>query len=100
MLKQNQVNIFARSISLEGSQMKNEDPLIIPIAAPAYEALKEAMNLKTAVALVLPQRTHRKSETWKRNVIHPHGESRFKPNVLIFLCDLCVLCDQMLFLGS
>ncbi len=45
MLKQNQVNIFTRNISLKGSQMKNEDPLIIPIAAPAYEALKEAMKV-------------------------------------------------------
>jgi integrase len=44
-LKRNQVNIFARSISLEGSQMKNDEPLIIPIAAPAYEALKEAMKV-------------------------------------------------------
>jgi integrase len=44
-LRRDQVNIFARTISLDGSETKNEEPLIIPIATPAYEALKEAMKV-------------------------------------------------------
>jgi len=44
-LRRNQVNIFARTISLDGSEMINEAPLIIPIATPVHEALKEAMKV-------------------------------------------------------
>jgi integrase len=39
------LNIFARTISLDGSETKNEEPLIIPIATPAYEALKDALKV-------------------------------------------------------
>jgi integrase len=44
-LRRDQVNIFARTISLDGSETTNEEPLIIPIATAAYEALKEAMKV-------------------------------------------------------
>jgi integrase len=44
-LKRNQVNMFEHTISLDSSEMKNEESLIIPIAAPAYDALKEAMKV-------------------------------------------------------
>jgi len=44
-LKRSQVNIFNRTISLDGSETKNGEALIIPIAAPALEALKEATKV-------------------------------------------------------
>jgi len=44
-LKRDQVNIFNRTISLDGSEMKNGEPLIIPIATPAYEVLREAVKV-------------------------------------------------------
>ncbi len=44
-LKRNQVNIFARTISLEGSETKNGENLIIPVASPALEVLKEALKV-------------------------------------------------------
>lgn len=56
-LRREQVNMFARTITLAGSETKNEEPLIIPIATPAYEALKEAMkvtHLNTALVFCHP----------------------------------------------
>ncbi len=44
-LKRNQVNMFAKTISLDGSETKNGENLIIPVAAPAMEALKEALRV-------------------------------------------------------
>jgi integrase len=44
-LKRNQVNIFAKTISLDGSETKNGENLIIPIAVPALEVLKEALRV-------------------------------------------------------
>lgn len=44
-LKRSQVNIFNRTISIEADSMKNEEHLIIPIAAPAYEVIKEALKV-------------------------------------------------------
>jgi integrase len=44
-LKRNQVNIFAKTISLDGSETKNGENLIIPVAQPAHEVLKEALRV-------------------------------------------------------
>ncbi len=44
-LKRSQVNIFNRTISLDGSETKNGEHLIIPVAAPALEAIKDAMKV-------------------------------------------------------
>ncbi|MCR4286544.1 MAG: tyrosine-type recombinase/integrase [Deltaproteobacteria bacterium] len=43
-LKRDQVNIFARTISVDGSETKNGENLSLPIAEPALEAIKEAMK--------------------------------------------------------
>jgi len=39
-LKREQVNLFSKSISIKGEEMKNGKDLIIPISAPAYEVFK------------------------------------------------------------
>jgi len=44
-LRRSQVNIFNRTISLDGSETKNGEHLIIPVATPALEALKEALKV-------------------------------------------------------
>ena len=46
-LKRSQVNLFARTISLDGSETKNGENLIIPIAEPALEVLKKAVSRST-----------------------------------------------------
>jgi len=43
--KRDQVNIFAKTISLDGSETKNGENLIIPVAAPALEVLKEVSRV-------------------------------------------------------
>lgn len=47
-LKKTEVNLFSRTITIEGEDMKNGEPLVIPIAAPAFEALKEALLMSPA----------------------------------------------------
>ena len=44
-LKRSQVNLFARTISLDGTETKNGEHLIIPVAGPAFEVLKDAMRI-------------------------------------------------------
>lgn len=44
-LKRDQVNIFAKTISIDGSETKNGEYLIIPVAAPALEVLKEVARV-------------------------------------------------------
>jgi integrase len=44
-LKQSKVNLTEKTISLDGSETKNGEHLIIPIAEPAFKALKEAMKV-------------------------------------------------------
>lgn len=44
-LETKQVNLFERTITLDGKEMKNGESLVIPIASPAFEALKEAMKV-------------------------------------------------------
>ncbi len=43
-LKRQQVNLFEKTITFDGKEMKNGENLVIPIAGPAFEALKEAMK--------------------------------------------------------
>jgi integrase len=43
-LKRQQVNLFEKTIAFDGKEMKNGENLVIPIAGPAFEALKEAMK--------------------------------------------------------
>lgn len=43
-LKKEQVKLFERTITLEGKETKNGENLIIPIAGPAFEALKNAIK--------------------------------------------------------
>lgn len=45
-LKRSQVNLSTRQITIDGSETKNEEPLIIPIAEPVFNVLKE--NLRVA----------------------------------------------------
>jgi hypothetical protein len=56
--------------------------------------------LKTAADRAKPQRTQRNAKTWNGNMIHHNGEFGSKLKALIFLCDLCVLCGQLLFIDS
>ena len=44
-LKRSQVSISSRTISLDASETKNGEHLIIPVASPALEAIKEAMRV-------------------------------------------------------
>ncbi len=44
-LKRAQVNLSARTITIEGDTMKNGEPLIIPLAEPAYEVLVNALQV-------------------------------------------------------
>lgn len=44
-LKRDRVNLFARTISLDSSETKNGEHLIIPVATAAFEVLKEAMKV-------------------------------------------------------
>jgi integrase len=44
-LKREQINLFERTITLDGKETKNNEYLKIPIATPALEALKEAMRI-------------------------------------------------------
>ncbi len=44
-LKRTQVNLVARTITLEGEETKNGEKLVIPIATPALEVLKRAMKV-------------------------------------------------------
>lgn len=44
-LKRYQVNLLARTISLDSSETKNGENLIIPVAGPAFEVLKEALKV-------------------------------------------------------
>lgn len=43
-LKREQINLFEKTITLEGKETKNGENLIIPIAGPAFEALKDAIK--------------------------------------------------------
>ncbi len=43
-LKREQVNLFERTITLDGKETKNGEGLVIPIARHAFEALKEAIK--------------------------------------------------------
>lgn len=43
-LRKDQVNLSTRTITFDGSETKNEENLIIPIAWPAYDALKKAIE--------------------------------------------------------
>lgn len=42
-LKRTQVNLFAKTITIAGDEMKNKEALTIPIVEPAYVVLKERM---------------------------------------------------------
>lgn len=44
-LKRHQVNLIARTISLDSSETKNGENLIIPVARPAFEVLKEVLKV-------------------------------------------------------
>ncbi len=44
-LKRSQVNIVNRTISIDGEETKNGEHLVIPVAAPALEAIKDAMKV-------------------------------------------------------
>ena len=44
-LQRSQVNLFAGTITLDGSEMKNEENLTFPLSTPAFEALKRAMKV-------------------------------------------------------
>jgi len=44
-LKRSRVNIFNRTISLDGSETKNGEHLIIPVATHALEAIKDALKV-------------------------------------------------------
>ncbi|MBI4641426.1 MAG: site-specific integrase [Candidatus Tectomicrobia bacterium] len=44
-LRRDQVNLFVRTIMIEGDETENREPLIIPIATPAFEVLKAAMKV-------------------------------------------------------
>lgn len=44
-LKRSQVNLFAQTITLDASETKNQENLILPISAPALEALKTVMKI-------------------------------------------------------
>ena len=65
-LKRSQVNIFNRTISLDGLETKNGEHLIIPVAAPALEAIKDAMKVTHLNSrLCFAQRTASHSTPWK-----------------------------------
>lgn len=44
-LKRSMVNMVERTVSLDGSETKNGEHLIIPVAEPAFQAIKEAMKV-------------------------------------------------------
>ena len=44
-LKRDQVSLVARTITIEGGSMKNGEHLAIPLAEPAYEVLKKALQI-------------------------------------------------------
>ena len=44
-LKRGQVNFLNRTLTLDSSETKNGEHLIIPLSEPAYEALKEAVRV-------------------------------------------------------
>lgn len=44
-LKRSQVNLFARTVSIDSSETKNGEHLILPVAGPAIEVMKEAMKV-------------------------------------------------------
>jgi integrase len=44
-LRRSQLNMADRTILLDGSETKNQENLIIPVAAPALEALKNALKV-------------------------------------------------------
>lgn len=43
-LKREQINLFERIIALDGKETKNGENLVIPIAGPAFDALKDAIK--------------------------------------------------------
>jgi hypothetical protein len=45
------------------------------------------------------QRTQRNCGIYHLARFHPLDEMRFASNLLLFLCDLCVLCGQLSFSG-
>jgi integrase len=44
-LRRSQVNLFARTITIEGEETKNDERLVIPLSKPALEILKEKMKV-------------------------------------------------------
>jgi hypothetical protein len=55
------------------------------------------LSLKQQLLLFRRNQNAKKTKTWNKNVTHHYGEPGFNSIDLIFLCDLCVLCGQMLF---
>jgi hypothetical protein len=53
----------------------------------------------TAFAHTKPQRTQRKSNAHAGERVHLFGEPGFKAKLFIFLCNPCVLCGKLLFIG-
>jgi integrase len=44
-LRRSQVNLFARTITIESEETKNDERLVIPVSKPALEVLKEKMKV-------------------------------------------------------
>jgi hypothetical protein len=65
-----------------------------------FSLIAGSVILKTAVIHAKTQSSQRKTKSWNTKIIHLFGGSVYNRNFAFFLCDLCVLCGEMLFSGS